>query len=53
MTIDNVNEVGAEPSGVVTAAIAAVTPPPAGPLTGDLKATIPSPDAEPTAPATV
>ncbi|MCX4975580.1 MULTISPECIES: inorganic phosphate transporter [unclassified Streptomyces] len=53
VTIDNVNEVGAEPSGVVTAAIAAVTPPPAGPLTGDLKATIPSPDAEPTAPATV
>lgn len=28
VTIDNVNEVGAEPSGVVTAAIAAVTPPP-------------------------
>ncbi|MCX5556658.1 inorganic phosphate transporter [Streptomyces sp. NBC_00038] len=53
VTIDNVNEVDAEPSGVVTAAIAAVTPPPAGPLTGDLKATIPSPDAEPTAPATV
>ncbi|MGW3414163.1 anion permease [Streptomyces sp. NPDC000888] len=53
VTIDNVNEVAAEPSGVVTAAIAAVTPPPAGPLTGDLKATIPSPDAEPTAPATV
>jgi PiT family inorganic phosphate transporter len=57
VTIDNVNEVAAEPAGVVTAAIAAVTPPPAGPLTGDLtgelKATIPSPDAEPTAPATV
>ncbi|MFF1679858.1 anion permease [Streptomyces sp. NPDC058256] len=53
VTIDNVNEVAAEPSGVVTAAIAAVTPPPTGPLTGDLKATIPSPDAEPTAPATV
>ncbi|WP_326723996.1 MULTISPECIES: inorganic phosphate transporter [unclassified Streptomyces] len=53
VTIDNVNEVGAEPSGVVTAAIAAVTPPPAGPLTGELKATIPSPDAEPTTPATV
>ncbi|MFJ2833329.1 anion permease [Streptomyces sp. NPDC087263] len=57
VTIDNVNEVTAEPSGVVTVAIAAVTPPPAGPLTGDLtgelKATIPSPDAEPTSPATV
>ncbi|MFD4527233.1 anion permease [Streptomyces sp. NPDC058470] len=57
VTIDNVNEVTAEPSGVVTVAIAAVTPPPAGPLTGELtgelKATIPSPDAEPTSPATV
>ncbi|MFC9847608.1 anion permease [Streptomyces sp. NPDC060223] len=57
VTIDNVNEITAEPSGVVTAAIAAVTPPPAGPLAGDLagdlKATIPSPDAEPTSPATV
>jgi PiT family inorganic phosphate transporter len=37
--------------------MAAVTPPPAGPVTGDLsgdlKTTIPSPDAEPTRPATV
>ncbi|MFI6340006.1 anion permease [Streptomyces sp. NPDC050535] len=53
VTIDNVNETDAGPSGVVTNAIAAVTPPPAGPLPGDLKATIPSPDAEPTAPAPV
>jgi len=53
VTIDNVNESDAESPGVVTAAIASVTPPPSGPLTGDLKATIPSPDAEPTAPATV
>ncbi|MET7781913.1 inorganic phosphate transporter [Streptomyces mirabilis] len=57
VTIDNVNDVDAEPAGVVTTAIAAVTPPPAGPVTGDLsgdlKTTIPSPDAEPTRPATV
>ncbi|MFF7602039.1 inorganic phosphate transporter [Streptomyces mirabilis] len=57
VTVDNVNDVDAEPAGVVTAAIAAVTPPPAGPVTGDLsgdlKTTIPSPDAEPTRPATV
>ncbi|MFJ4834052.1 anion permease [Streptomyces sp. NPDC088747] len=53
VTIDNVNEFGAETPGVVTAAVAAVSPPPAGPLPADLKATIPSPDAEPTAPATV
>jgi PiT family inorganic phosphate transporter len=57
VTVDNVNDVEAEPAGVVTAAIAAVTPPPAGPVTGDLsgdlKTTIPSPDAEPTRPATV
>ncbi|MFF1740290.1 inorganic phosphate transporter [Streptomyces mirabilis] len=55
VTVDNVND--AEPAGVVTTAIAAVTPPPAGPVTGDLsgdlKTTIPSPDAEPTRPATV
>jgi PiT family inorganic phosphate transporter len=53
VTIDNVNEVAAEPAGVVTTAIAAVTPPPAGPISDDLKTTIPSPDAEPTRPATV
>lgn len=57
VTVDNVNEVDADPTGVVTAAIAAVTPPPAGPLTGELsgalKTTIPSPDAETTRPATV
>ncbi|MFF2994233.1 anion permease [Streptomyces sp. NPDC057950] len=56
VTIDNVND-AAEPAGVVTTAMAAVTPPPAGPVTGDLsgdlKTTIPSPDAEPTRPATV
>ncbi|WP_405732703.1 inorganic phosphate transporter [Streptomyces sp. NBC_01537] len=43
----NVNEVEAEAPGVVTTAIAAVTPPPAGPLT----ATIPAPVAAPTTPA--
>ncbi|MFF4351857.1 anion permease [Streptomyces sp. NPDC001530] len=53
VTVDNVNDVAAEPAGVVTAAIAAVTPPPAGPIADDLKTTIPSPDAEPTRPATV
>ncbi|WP_055491585.1 inorganic phosphate transporter [Streptomyces sp. TP-A0356] len=66
VTVDNVNDVQAEPAGVVTAAIAAVTPPPAGHVvtagtatdtTTDLKATIPAPDAgpsaEPTRPATV
>ncbi|MEU1531783.1 inorganic phosphate transporter [Streptomyces fagopyri] len=57
VTVDNVNDVAAEPAGVVTTAMAAVTPPPAGPVTGDLsgdlKTTIPSPDAEPTRPATV
>jgi PiT family inorganic phosphate transporter len=53
VTIDNVNEVAAEPAGVVTTAIAAVTPPPAGPISDDLKTTIPSPDSEPTRPATV
>ncbi|MFJ1607236.1 anion permease [Streptomyces sp. NPDC088253] len=57
VTVDNVNDVDAEPAGVITTAIAAVTPPPAGPVTGDvsgdLKTTIPSPDAEPTRPATV
>ncbi|WP_329534753.1 inorganic phosphate transporter [Streptomyces sp. NBC_01450] len=60
VTVDNVNAIdygAAEPAGVVTTAMAAVTPPPAGPVTGDLsgdlKTTIPSPDAEPTRPATV
>ncbi|MFF4498913.1 anion permease [Streptomyces sp. NPDC001401] len=38
----NVNE-SAEPAGVVTTAIAAVTPPPAGTVTEDLTATIPAP----------
>ncbi|MEU3244816.1 MULTISPECIES: inorganic phosphate transporter [unclassified Streptomyces] len=56
VTVDNVNE-ATEPAGVVTTAMAAVTPPPAGPVTGDLsgdlKTTIPAPDAEPTRPATV
>ncbi|MGW0467209.1 anion permease [Streptomyces sp. NPDC003027] len=53
----NVNETETEAPGVVTTAIAAVTPPPAGTLTDDLKATIPSPaptdPAAPTATATV
>ncbi|MET9800053.1 inorganic phosphate transporter [Streptomyces sp. NPDC006368] len=49
----NVNEVetDAEPAGVVTTAIAAVTPPPAGTVTAtsdDLKATIPAPVGEAT-----
>jgi PiT family inorganic phosphate transporter len=64
VTIDNVNDVDAEPAGVVTTAIIAVTPPPAGPiatvgadLDAHLMTTIPAPDpgpsAEPTRPATV
>ncbi|MEU1042519.1 anion permease [Streptomyces sp. NPDC005551] len=60
VTMANVNDGQDEPAGVVTAAIAAVTPPPAGPVaTADLglTATIPAPDAgaptEPTRPATV
>ncbi|MEV5954637.1 inorganic phosphate transporter [Streptomyces sp. NPDC051987] len=52
----NVNDTGAaEPDGVVTAAIAAVTPPPAGPVTDGLTATIPAPAPAPApsaAPAT-
>ncbi|WP_406167312.1 anion permease [Streptomyces sp. NBC_00996] len=55
VTVDNVNDV-AEPAGVITTAIAAVTPPPAGSIATadtDLKTTIPAPDAEPTRPATV
>lgn len=46
----NVNE-HEEPAGVVTTAIAAVTPPPAGQIADDLTATIPSPAPEPVAPA--
>jgi PiT family inorganic phosphate transporter len=49
----NVNDTGAsESAGVVTAAIAAVAPPPAGTVTEDLTATIPSPSPAPAAPAT-
>ncbi|MFC9928268.1 anion permease [Streptomyces sp. NPDC127190] len=44
----NVVEETGEPAGVVTTAIAAVTPPPAGQITEDLTATIASPAAEPT-----
>ncbi|MEU1341644.1 anion permease [Streptomyces sp. NPDC090075] len=48
----NVNDTEAgEPAGVVTAAIAAVTPPPAGTVTDGLTATIPSPAAPATDPA--
>ncbi|MQY33388.1 hypothetical protein SRB17_13490 [Streptomyces sp. RB17] len=46
----NVVDEPAEPAGVVTAAIAAVTPPPAGTITEDLTATIPSPAAAEPAP---
>ncbi|WP_028803329.1 inorganic phosphate transporter [Streptomyces sp. 142MFCol3.1] len=60
VTVHNVNDVDAEPAGVVTTAMAAVAVPPAGPVTAadtELKATIPVPDpgpsAEPTRPATV
>ncbi|MER6222932.1 inorganic phosphate transporter [Streptomyces sp900105755] len=53
--VDSSNVVGTEePAGVVTAAIAAVTPPPAGPVAGTdaLTATIPAPATIPaTAPA--
>lgn len=48
----NVNDTD-EPAGVVTTAIAAVTPPPAGTVVDDLTATIPAPaaaTAEPAAP---
>ncbi|MET8806154.1 inorganic phosphate transporter [Streptomyces sp. NPDC004546] len=43
--VDHTNVVDApeEPAGVVTTAIAAVTPPPAGTITEDLTATIPAP----------
>ncbi|MDQ0778136.1 PiT family inorganic phosphate transporter [Streptomyces aurantiacus] len=59
VTIDNVNDlddVHDEPAGVVTTAIAAVTPPPTGSAVAaaeDLKTTIAGPDAEPARPATV
>lgn len=43
----NVNDSDEEPAGVVTTAIAAVTPPPAGTVTEDLTATIPAPTAAP------
>lgn len=53
--IDEVNEVDAGPAGVVTSAIVTGGPTGdlSGDLSGDLKTTIPSPDAEPTRPATV
>ncbi|WP_327314165.1 inorganic phosphate transporter [Streptomyces sp. NBC_01235] len=46
----NVNE-PEEPAGVITTAIAAVTPPPAGTVAEDLSATIPSPATTTTEPA--
>ncbi|MFF5493269.1 anion permease [Streptomyces aquilus] len=46
----NVNDTD-EPAGVVTTAIAAVTPPPAGVVSEDLTATIPAPAAATTEPA--
>ncbi|MBE8473231.1 inorganic phosphate transporter [Streptomyces justiciae] len=46
----NVNDTD-EPAGVVTTAIAAVTPPPAGTVADDLSATIPAPAAATTEPA--
>ncbi|MFE1521299.1 inorganic phosphate transporter, partial [[Kitasatospora] papulosa] len=51
----NVNATGDEPAGVVTTAIAAVSPPPAGLNVPDLKTTIHAPTAETPAdrPATV
>jgi PiT family inorganic phosphate transporter len=58
VTDDDVTDVTDEPAGVVTTAIAAVTPPPAGTVAdADVKATIPAPQpppsAEPARPATV
>ncbi len=51
---DSDSGTGAEPAGVVTAAIAAVTPPPAGTLAQPFTTTIPAPaDPEPIRPATV
>jgi len=56
VTVDNVND-EPEPAGVITTAVAAVSPPPAGTATTtaaeDLKTTIPGPDVEPARPATV
>ncbi|MEU9474758.1 inorganic phosphate transporter [Streptomyces sp. NPDC048191] len=53
--VDHTNVVDgpAEPAGVVTTAIAAVTPPPAGPITEDLTATIASPAVPESAPEAV
>ncbi|MEU9153386.1 inorganic phosphate transporter [Streptomyces sp. NPDC048417] len=49
----NVNDAdGTEPAGVVTTAMAAVTPPPAGTVADDLTATIPSPAPSPAPAAT-
>ncbi|WAZ20831.1 inorganic phosphate transporter [Streptomyces cinnabarinus] len=46
--VDHTNVNGTEePAGVVTTAMAAVTPPPAGTVTEDLSATIPAPAGEP------
>ncbi|MGW0762825.1 anion permease [Streptomyces sp. NPDC002814] len=42
----NVNDTAEEPAGVVTTAIAAVTPPPVGTATDELTATIPAPASE-------
>ncbi|WP_210575607.1 inorganic phosphate transporter [Streptomyces sp. GESEQ-4] len=42
----NVNDTTEEPAGVVTTAIAAVTPPPVGTATDELTATIPAPASE-------
>ncbi|MGW2744199.1 anion permease [Streptomyces sp. NPDC001450] len=52
--VDHTNVVDdtAEPAGVVTTAIAAVTPPPAGTVAEDLSATIPAPATTEPAPAT-
>ncbi|MFD4578132.1 anion permease [Streptomyces sp. NPDC058417] len=47
----NVNAAEDEPAGVVTTAIAAVTPPPAGQIADDLTATIPAPQTAPVAAA--
>lgn len=51
----NVNATEGEPAGVVTTAIAAVSPPPVGVAVPDFKTTIPAPDtqADPARPATV
>ncbi|MGV9561792.1 anion permease [Streptomyces sp. NPDC003480] len=48
VTVDNVNDVETEPADVVTTAIAAVAPPPAGQLTAEDTAVVPA--ADPTSP---